>query len=143
MDPRWYATNQLLPDGRQIVVGGRYTYTYEFVPKRTRGEGSFALGFLEEVQDKQNDNMYPFVHLMPDGNLFIFANRDSILLDYVNNRVVKTYPTIPGEPRNYPSAGSSVMLPLDYTNNFTVVEVLVCGGAQYGAFRSASGYRCA
>ncbi|KAG0582697.1 hypothetical protein KC19_3G078000 [Ceratodon purpureus] len=139
VDPRWYASNQVLPDGRQIVVGGRYTYSYEFVPKTSSGEGSFSLSFLHDVQDNQNDNMYPFVHLLPDGNLFIFANRDSILLDYVNNRVLKTYPTIPGEPRNYPSAGSSVMLPLDHTNNFTVAEILVCGGAQYGAFRSSTG----
>lgn len=139
VDGRWYASNQVLPDGRQIVVGGRSTFSYEFVPKTSRGEGSFDLTFLSDVQDNQDDNMYPFVHLMPDGNLYIFANRDSILLDYVNNRVLKNYPTIPGEPRNYPSAGSSVMLPLDYANNFSVVEILVCGGAQYGAFRNASG----
>lgn len=138
-DGRWYASNQLLPDGRQIVVGGRGIYSYEFVPKTRTGEGSFALPFLSDAGDSQNDNMYPFVYLLPDGNLFIFANRDSILLDYVNNMVLKTYPRIPGEPRNYPSAGSSVLLPLDYTNDFKVAEVLVCGGSQYGAFISEDG----
>lgn len=140
VDGRWYATNQLLPDGsRQIVVGGRSITTYEFVPKRRSGEGSFRLSLLSEVDDDQHDNMYPFVHLLPDGNLFIFANRDSILLDYENNVVRKKYPRIPGEPRNYPSAGSSVMLPLDHRNNFSKAEVLVCGGSQYGAFRSNDG----
>ena len=79
--------------------------------------------------------MYPFVHLLPNGHLFIFANRDSILLDYKNNIVLRTYPTIPGNPRNYPSAGSSVLLPLDApTDNYQSAEVLVCGGAQLGAF---------
>jgi hypothetical protein len=58
-DPRWYASNQLLPDGRQIVVGGRYTYSYEFVPKRSTREGSYTLSFLSEARDRQNDNMYP------------------------------------------------------------------------------------
>jgi len=139
VDGRWYASNQLLPDGRQIVIGGRSIYSYEFIPKRSTGEGSFALSFLSDVDDNQHDNMYPFVHLLPDGSLFIFANRDSIRLDYKSNVIRKTYPRIPGEPRNYPSAGSSVMLPLDYTNNFTVAEVLVCGGSQYGAFRSRNG----
>ncbi|KAI4321636.1 hypothetical protein MLD38_034997 [Melastoma candidum] len=30
---RWYATNQLLPDGRQIVIGGRRQFNYEYYPK--------------------------------------------------------------------------------------------------------------
>lgn len=137
-DPRWYSTNQLLPDGRQILVGGRNAFTYEFVPKRVAGEGTFYLPLLTATSDSQNDNYYPYVHLLPDGNLFIFANRDSVLLNYKTNTVLKHYPTIPGEPRNYPSAGSSVMLPLVYSNGFVVAEVLICGGAQFGAFRNPS-----
>ncbi|KAG0608726.1 hypothetical protein M758_8G127600 [Ceratodon purpureus] len=139
-DPRWYSSNQLLPDGlRQIVVGGRNAYSYEFVPKQRIGEGAFALKLLRDTLTKQGDNMYPFVHLLPDGNLFIFANRDSILLDYSNDNVVKTFPTIPGEPRNYPSAGSSVMLPLDLANGFADVEILICGGAKANAFSTSGG----
>lgn len=78
--------------------------------------------------------MYPFVHLLPDGTLFIFANRDSIIFDYKTDTVVRKFPVIPGEPRNYPSAGSSVMLPL-LSTNYDVVEVMVCGGARAKAFR--------
>ncbi|KAG0504603.1 hypothetical protein KC19_8G131600 [Ceratodon purpureus] len=139
-DGRWYASNQLLPDGqRQIVVGGRGANTYEFVPKRSNNEGAFHLQLLQDTQSSQDDNQYPFLHLLPDGNLFVFANRDSIVLDYANDRVVRTFPTIPGEPRNYPSAGSSVMLPLDHANGFATVEVLVCGGAMAGAFSNGNG----
>jgi len=87
-----------------------------------------------QANDAQNDNMYPFVHLLPNNQLFIFANRDSCLYDWAGNKVVRDYPTIPGEPRNYPSAGSSVLLPLSANANYGNVEVLVCGGAQYGAF---------
>lgn len=139
-DPRWYASNQLLPDGQsQIVIGGRNAFTYEFVPKRTANEGAFELQLLKDTLTNQGDNMYPFVHLLPDGNLYIFANRDSIVLDYNTNKVVKTFPTIPGEPRCYPSAGSSVMLPLENANGFSTVEVLVCGGAKAGAFSDENG----
>nr|PNR31520.1 hypothetical protein PHYPA_025641 [Physcomitrium patens] len=138
-DKRWYSTNQLLPDGRQIVVGGIESYSYEFVPKRKSREGSYELNFLNETKDAQNDNLYPFVHLLPDGNLFIFANRDAILLDYRRHKVLRKYPTIPGEPRNYPSAGSSVMLPLRHDDDFTVAEVLVCGGAHNGANSKSKG----
>lgn len=131
-DGRWYASNQLLPDGRQIVIGGRSVFTYEFIP--AQGSQKVVLPFLNQTDDAQNDNYYPFVHLLPDGNLYIFANRDSIVLNYQTNAVVKTFPTIPGEPRNYPSAGSSVMLPLTAADSFANVEVLVCGGAQMDCF---------
>ena len=80
------------------------------------------------------DNLYPFVHLLPNGQLFIFANRDSVLFDWKTNKQVRDYPTIPGEPRNYPSGGSSVMLPLSAAANYGNPEILVCGGAKYPAF---------
>ncbi|KAJ7543396.1 hypothetical protein O6H91_09G036300 [Diphasiastrum complanatum] len=129
---RWYATNLLLPDLRVITVGGRATFSYEFVPDQ--GLGQFFLQFLSDTNDEYNDNLYPFVHLLPDNNLFIFANKDSILLNYYTNTVIMRYPTIPGEPRNYPCAGSSVLLPLDSANGYSVAEVLVCGGANKFAF---------
>ncbi|WZZ19869.1 hypothetical protein YC2023_121256 [Brassica napus] len=31
--------------------------------------------------------LYPFLHLLPDGNLSIFANRRSILFDCINHRI--------------------------------------------------------
>lgn len=128
---RWYASNQQLPDGTQIVVGGRNAFNVEYVPDN--GRGLIPLQFLEDTNDSQNDNLYPYVHLLPDNNLFIFANRDSILYNWQTNAVVKTFPTIPGEPRNYPSAGSSVLLPLTGPG-YTTSEVLICGGAAAGAF---------
>ncbi|KAL5704926.1 (methyl)glyoxal oxidase [Ranunculus cassubicifolius] len=140
-DNRWYATNVALPEkDSTIVVGGLRTFTYEFVPKRTSNEGSFYLPLLHQTneEDQHGNNLYPFVHLSADGNLFIFANRDSILLNYRQNMVVKTYPQMPGRgSRNYPSSGSSVMLPLDHADGFQNVEVLVCGGSVSGAYREA------
>ncbi len=133
---RWYATNQLLPDGTQIIIGGRAVFTYEYLPPN--GQGQIALPFLSATDDTEQDNLYPYVFLLPDGTLYIFANRDSIIYNYLTNTVVSTFPTIPGEPRNYPSAGSAVMLPLLASNQFSVVEVLVCGGAQYGAFQNST-----
>lgn len=129
---RWYATNQLLPDGRMIVVGGRSSFSAEFIP--TSEERLLDLPFLLQTNDAQMDNLYPFVHLLPDGNLFIFANVDAILLDYSTWAVVRQYPPLSGNPRNYPSAGSSVMLALEAASMFTSAEVVVCGGAAYGAF---------
>ncbi|KAL7605361.1 hypothetical protein Lser_V15G18626 [Lactuca serriola] len=138
--PRWYATNQILPDSRQIIIGGRQTFNYEFYPKMSATETSYSLPFLVQTSDLNiENNLYPFVFLIPDGNLFIFANNRAILFDYSRNKVVKNYPTMPdGQPRNYPSTGSAVLLPLQI-NKGTVntIEVLVCGGAPKGAFINA------
>ena len=141
-DERWYASSQILPEhDRVVVVGGRRVFTYEFVPNVSPGEKSFYLPFLHQTNDKNSEgnNLYPFLHLSSDGNLFIFANRDSILLNLRRNRVIKTFPRIPGHgSRNYPSSGSSVLLPLDHKDKFHKVEVMVCGGAANGALRAAS-----
>lgn len=137
---RWYATNQILPDGRQIIVGGRRQFNYEFYPKSASATQTFSLPFLVQTNDaKIENNLYPFVYLNTDGNLFVFANNRAILLDYVKNAVVKTYPQIPGgDPRSYPSTGSSVLLPLNNLQGAVVeAEVLVCGGAPKGSYISA------
>ncbi|GLJ06136.1 hypothetical protein SUGI_0032300 [Cryptomeria japonica] len=84
------------------------------------------------------NNLYPFLHLSSDGNLFIFANKDSILLDYKTNRVVKKFPTMLGGARNYPSCGSSVMPLLTASDGFRKVEILICGGAPDNSFTSAN-----
>jgi ribosomal protein S19 len=143
---RWYASNQILPNGRIIVVGGRSAFSYEFVPKNINDASIYFLRFLQITRDSnpgEENNLYPFLHLLPDGNLFIFANRRSILFDYDRNRVIREFPIIPGEEkRNYPSTGSSVMLPLNLTGKNTTalieVEIMVCGGAYPGAFDFAN-----
>ncbi|KAK1321791.1 hypothetical protein QJS10_CPA03g01757 [Acorus calamus] len=129
---RWYATNQVLPDGSVIIIGGREARSVEFYPPKTGYPRS--LPFLTEVEDRQTDNLYPYVHLLPDGHLFIFANNNSILYDYESDSVIRQYPPLDGGPRNYPSAGSSAMLALDFCTNFSTVEILVCGGTDYGVF---------
>ncbi|XP_042035681.1 aldehyde oxidase GLOX1-like [Salvia splendens] len=131
---RWYATSQILPDGRQIIIGGRSQFNYEFYPKHSPTDGSYNLPFLQQTFDHADtdNNLYPFVFLNTDGNLFIFANNRAILFDYKNSKLIRTYPALPGgDPRNYPSTGSAVLLPLK--SNAAAAEVLLCGGAIKGA----------
>ncbi|GKE45864.1 aldehyde oxidase GLOX [Tanacetum coccineum] len=108
---RWYATNQILPNGSVIIIGGKAATSVEFFPPRNGG-GVVHFPFLTEAVDDQMDNLYPYVHLLPNGHLFVFANNKSVMYDYTNNVVLKRYPELEGGPRNYPSAGSSVMLAL-------------------------------
>lgn len=147
---RWYASNQILPDGRVIVVGGRRAFNYEFFPKNLLEKQVFYFPFLKETTDPvEENNLYPFLHLLPDGNLFVFANQRSVVLDYVNYKIVKEFPAIPGEKRSYPATGSSVMLPLTLNPPLAdgilplqpvspSVEVMVCGGARGGAYINAT-----
>ncbi|XP_071728246.1 aldehyde oxidase GLOX-like [Rutidosis leptorrhynchoides] len=137
---RWYATNHKLPDGRQIIIGGRGQHNYEFYPKTSKTETAIDFPFLAETTDLEENNLYPFVFLYPDGNLFIYANNRAIFFDYVNNQVVKNFPIIPGgDPRNYPSTGSSVLLPMRIVKgNVPEVEFLICGGAPKLSFLHAN-----
>ncbi|XP_077250578.1 aldehyde oxidase GLOX-like isoform X2 [Tasmannia lanceolata] len=109
-DNRWYASNQILPEkDRVIIVGGRKAFTYEFVPKSSPNEGSFELPFLRHTNNQHEEG-----------------------------KVIKTFPRMPGSgSRNYPSTGSSVMLPLHHADGFRKVEIMVCGGAVSGAYMAA------
>lgn len=129
---RWYATNQILPDGSVIIIGGRASPSVEFYPPFRPYQ---VFPFLAAAEDSQLDNLYPFVHLLPDGHLFVFANTRSVLYDVNAGAILREYPPIPGGPRSYPSAGSSVMLALDTTTGgYLHAEIVICGGAQFGAF---------
>ncbi|XP_047959517.1 aldehyde oxidase GLOX1-like [Salvia hispanica] len=134
---RWYATSQILPDARQIIVGGRAQFNYEFHPKKSASDGPHNLPFLAQTHDPRiENNLYPFVFLNTDGNLFIFANNRAVLFDYKNSKIIRTYPALPGgDPRSYPSTGSAVLLPL---RSNAGAQVLVCGGAPKGAFVRAN-----
>ncbi|WCJ21794.1 glyoxal oxidase-related protein [Euphorbia peplus] len=137
---RWYSSSQVLPDGRIIIVGGRRVFTYEFYPKSSFNPDNVTFPFLARTRDKQEENnLYPFLHLLPDGNLFIFANNRSILFDYKSNKVLKEYPVLRGGSRNFPSTGSSVLLPLRLTGDMESpeAEVLICGGAHPGSYIKA------
>ncbi|KAK0570746.1 hypothetical protein LWI29_005793 [Acer saccharum] len=147
-EPRWYATQVTLPDGGFVVFGGRDAFSYEYIPREgLSNKKAIFLPFLRDTSDnlplennlffRIENNLYPFVHLAPDGNLFIFANNRSMLFNPAANKVVREYPTLSGGARNYPSSGMSVLLPIKlYVDNPEVIpaDVLVCGGAPWDSY---------
>ncbi|KAL8158769.1 hypothetical protein V2J09_000306 [Rumex salicifolius] len=140
-DIRWYATQVQLGDGRYLLVGGRRAFNYEFLaPEGSPSQGKINFPFLQQTTDIYENNLYPFVHLAPNGNLFILANNKSILLDVSTNSIVRTFPDIPGGARNYPGSASSTLLPIRLRPGQARaddIEVLVCGGSQTLAFGRA------
>nr|ACU17686.1 unknown [Glycine max] len=139
-EPRWYATQAILANGEYIVIGGRRSFSYEFFPKEGQpSDKPIFFPFLYETSDIDENNLYPFVHLSSDGNLFIFANNRSLLLNPTTNKVVRTYPVLPGGSRNYPASGMSSILPIkldgtELSSASIKVEVLVCGGNSHDSF---------
>ncbi|KAM5565523.1 aldehyde oxidase GLOX1 [Rosa sericea] len=130
---RWFSTQHILPNGDFIVVGGRRMFNYEYVPKAgSFNKISYALSLLQETSDPVENNLYPFVFLSTDGNLLIFANNRSILLNPTTNKVVRELPVLDGGSRNYPASGMAALLPIklnDPNPNVIRAEILVCGGA--------------
>jgi hypothetical protein len=74
--------------------------------------------------------MYPFVHLLKDGSLFIFVSKSAEQFSLSNNAVLRSYPDLPGDYRTYPNTGGSVLLPLSSANNWNP-EIVICGGGAY------------
>ncbi|MGD7361381.1 hypothetical protein, partial [Ralstonia pseudosolanacearum] len=93
---RWYSTQQILPDGSFIVVGGRGMMNYEFIPAEgARNPVNYNLPLLVETTDKYQgaeNNLYPHDHLSTDGNLFILANDRAILFNPRTQKVVRRLP---------------------------------------------------
>lgn len=131
-----------MQDGEFLVVGGRKAYSYELVPAAGQtNEKPIFLPLLDETTDVDENNLYPFVHLSTDGNVFIFANNRSILLNLKKNEVVREFPELEGGARNYPASGMSAIIPINLNNleNPKVIpaEVIVCGGAKQEAYGQA------
>ncbi|KAH8549827.1 glyoxal oxidase N-terminus-domain-containing protein [Umbelopsis sp. PMI_123] len=131
---RWYPTVEQLPEGDLMIMGGstrgvavndelHNVPSIEYWPPRPEGLVDFL--FLNETMPY---NLYPVVHTLPDGNLFVFAKHQSIIFNYKTNKVVRRLPDIPGNVRSYPLTAASVMLPLDPKNEYNV-EILICGGS--------------
>ncbi|XP_024979793.1 aldehyde oxidase GLOX1-like [Cynara cardunculus var. scolymus] len=141
---RWYPSNCVLEDGSAVVVGGRDAYSYDLVPPQVDGKTQlFDFPFLKQTTDPPviqgfyvENNLYPFVFLLPDGNVFIFANDRAIAFDPKTGKTVKEFPPLEGTSRNYPSSGMSALFPLRLSPKFDQpinVEVVVCGGNSHDA----------
>ncbi|XP_010535982.1 PREDICTED: aldehyde oxidase GLOX1-like [Tarenaya hassleriana] len=138
---RWYSTQVTLPDASFMVVGGRDAQNYEFIPREGRTNTKlFDSALLRETTERDENNLYPFVWLNTDGNLFIFANDRSILLSPRTNTVLKEFPRLPGGARSYPGSASSALLPirLGLVNPDVIpAEVIICGGSRKDAYSRA------
>ncbi|KAF9202047.1 hypothetical protein BGZ49_007766 [Haplosporangium sp. Z 27] len=144
---RWYPTVEALADGRLFILGGATrgasmnseeigVLSWELYPPLPSNPTHFD--FLAETLPY---NLYPMAHLLPDGNLFIFANTRAIIFSTETWTIIKELPNLPGPPRNYPLSGGSLLLPIRPENNYEA-EVLICGGATAFSSRAKGQDKC-
>ncbi|KAK6353275.1 hypothetical protein TWF696_005252 [Orbilia brochopaga] len=148
--PRWYASAQTLPDGRVFVASGSLNGfdptvrannnpTYEILSPQGISNGrNIRMAILEKAQPYY---MYPFIHTLKDGNLFVFAAKSAQIFNVNNNAIVRELPDLPGEFRSYPNTGTSVLLPLSSSDGYTS-RVLICGGGAYQDISSPTDASC-
>ena len=143
--PRWYATVLRLDDGSAMILGGSTrggwmnnastnNPTVEYFPPKNLKlplHGGGANGTPVRLQfliDTLNSNLFPIAFSLPDGRVFVAANRDAMIYDWRNN-VEQRLPGLPNGVRvTYPMTGTALLLPLDPTNDYAP-EVLICGGS--------------
>lgn len=147
---RWYATAQTMPDGRIFVASGSLNGldpavpannnpTYEVLSATAVSEGNNIP--LEILEKNQPYYMYPFVHLLNDGTLFIFVSKSSEQFSLANNASLQKYPDLPGDYRTYPNTGGSVLLPLNSGNKWNS-DIIICGGGAYQDITSPTDPSC-
>ncbi|TFK51378.1 copper radical oxidase [Heliocybe sulcata] len=137
---RWYPSAMVMSNGSVLVVGGEAGSngapipTLEILPRIPGGDTTIYLDYLNRTDP---NNLYPFLFVLPSGNIFIGYYNEARILDPVTFATLQVLPNMPGSVtsfeagRTYPMEGTAVLLPqhAPYTDP---MEVLVCGGSNFG-----------
>ena len=137
---RWYPSALILANGSILVVGGESGSNGAPVPSLEilpQPAGGTTL-FMDWLQRTDPYNLYPFLAVLPSGNVFVAYYNEARILNPTTFATVKTLPNIPGQVSNnvsgrtYPFEGTSVLLPQHAPYN-APLGVMICGGANQGA----------
>ncbi|MCJ1480434.1 hypothetical protein MMC06_000589 [Schaereria dolodes] len=147
---RWYASAQTMSDGSIFVASGSLNGLDPTVPANNnptyevlnnQGISNGVSVPMEILAKNQPYYMYPFLHLLNNGSLFVFVSKSAELFDISTNTTVKTFPDLPGDYRTYPNTGTSVLLPLSSANNWAP-DIVICGGGAYQDITSPTDPSC-
>ncbi|THU87877.1 copper radical oxidase [Dendrothele bispora CBS 962.96] len=137
---RWYPTAAILANGSVLVIGGEIGSNdkpepnLEILPKPVGGDTVVNLDWLLRTDP---NNLYPFVTVLPSGNVFVAYYNEARILNPNTFDTIKTLPNMPGNVNNflagrtYPLEGAMVLFPqhFPYTDP---LRVLICGGSTPG-----------
>ena len=128
-DGRWYATAITLPDGRVMVFSG---YNESGGINQTVELYKVASGWSTPYNAGWTPPLYPWLHVLPSGNVFYSGSTGMSQIFNPNNPGAgwtSVAPTVFGLTRTY---GNSVLLPLLPANNYAP-RVMILGGGQPNA----------
>ncbi|KAI0058608.1 copper radical oxidase [Artomyces pyxidatus] len=137
---RWYPSALVMSNGSILVVGGETGSnapaepTLEILPTPIGGNTTLFLDYLNRTDP---NNLYPFLMMLPSGNIFIGYYNEARILDATTFDTLQVLPNMPGSVtsfiagRTYPMEGAAALLPqhAPYTDPVTI---LVCGGSNFG-----------
>jgi hypothetical protein len=147
---RWYASAQILQDGKILVASGSLNGLDPLDPKNNNpscelldeeGRTMNSTIGLPILERNQPYYMYPFIHLLKDGNVFLFVARSAEIFDISRRTTARQLPDLPGDYRTYPNTGGSVLLPLASDNDWDP-DIIVCGGGPYQHINSPTDATC-
>ncbi|KAF8907539.1 glyoxal oxidase N-terminus-domain-containing protein [Mucidula mucida] len=136
---RWYPSSVRLEDGSIMIfggsVGGGYINsaginnpTYEYFPSKNINGFNGVRIPSQFLRDTLNGNHFPIMAYLPDGRIFVAANRAAMILDWKTN----TETRLPGIPNGVritsPFSAGATLLPLTPENGYTP-EIMICGGS--------------
>lgn len=147
---RWYASAQILPDGTVFVASGSLNGldptvadnnnpTFEILSSEGITNGHSI--DLDVLVKNQPYYMYPFIHLLRDGSLFVFVAKSSELFNVATQTTTRSYSDLPGEYRTYPNTGGSVLLALSSVTDWAP-DIVICGGGAYQDITSPTDASC-
>ncbi|KAF7334608.1 hypothetical protein MVEN_02290900 [Mycena venus] len=137
---RWYPTAAMLPNGTVMVIGGETGSNASPEPNveiLPTPEGGDTVIFLDWLNRTDPNNLYPFVFVLPSGNIFVVYYNEARIISAETFDTIQTLPNIPASVtsstggRTYPLEGAAVMFP-QYAPYTDPLEVLVCGGSTPG-----------
>lgn len=147
---RWYPSVQMLANGSVFVASGSLNGgdptqvvnnnpSFEVLDPEGVSHGlSITMPLLVKAQPYY---MYPFIHLLSTGELFVFTSKSSQLFSVADTKVTKDLPDLSGDYRTYPNTGGCVLLPLSSSNRWSP-SIIVCGGGAYQDIDSPTDPSC-
>ncbi|KAK7204495.1 glyoxal oxidase N-terminus-domain-containing protein [Myxozyma melibiosi] len=147
---RWYASALTLANGEVFVTSGSLNGLDPTVPANNNptwelldktGTSYGVNNPMEILVTNQPYYMYPFMHLLKNGDVFVFVSKSAEIFNVGSNTTVLTLPDLAGDYRTYPNTGGSVLLPLSADNDYAS-EIVVCGGGSYQDITSPTDASC-
>ena len=143
MKGRWYPTCITLAHGQVMIISGRYSFLqihfwiFRFINNTLQIFSNKDKSITKPMDLPFKVDLYPFMHLLPDGKIFVHSNNTTRFYNSLTNAWERNGKNSLVEiktnykfSRTNPGQGTSVLLPMTpYSDPPYHVRILLVGGA--------------